>query len=166
MTEETTTTEPTLRETFEQFVLENNMEAIIEKMVWQAEHLKNLDRDKDQILTRLQDERNTSRSNRDTVRAKFVEMLDGDKNATIEMDLNDINELLQDIGASKIVFTWKVDVKVTATITGIEADDEQEARDKALRAMELRVDTNALGDMADVDNEEYDTEEATEEDDN
>jgi hypothetical protein len=165
-TDTTVTTEPTLRETTEQFVLENNMEAIIEKLIWQAQRLKDLDRDKDQILTRLQEQRETSRSNRETVRAKFVEMLDGDKNATIEMDLNDINELLQDIGASKIVFTWTVDVKVTATITGIEADDEQEARDKALRAMELRVDTNALGDMAEIDNEEYDTEEATEEDGN
>lgn len=165
-TDTTVTTEPTLRETTEQFVLENNMEAIIEKLIWQAQRLKDLDRDKDNVLSRLQDERNTSRSNRDTVRAKFVEMLDGDKNATIEMDLNDINELLKDIGASKIVFTWSVEVKVTATITGIEADDEQEARDKALRAMELRVDTDSLGENADVDDEEYDTENAEEEDDN
>jgi hypothetical protein len=164
MTEATTTTEPTLRETTEQFVLENNMEAIIEKLVWQAERLKDLDRDKDQILTRLQDERATSRNNRDTVRNKFRQMLDGDKDATIEMDLDDINELLEDIGASKIIFTWSLDVTVTATITGIEADNWEEARDKAIAALELRVDTDSLGDDANVEDEDYEADNAQQED--
>lgn len=163
-TTETTTTEPTTREIFEQFVLENNMEAIIEKMVWQAERLKDLDRDKDNVLSRLQDERATSRNNRDTVRNKFREMLDGDKNATIEMDLDDINELLEDIGASKIIFTYSVDVTVTATITGIEADSEEEAREKAIQALELRVDTNSLGEDANCEDEDYEADNAQEED--
>ena len=160
----TTTTEPTTREIFEQFVLENNMEAIIEKMVWQAERLKDLDRDKDNVLSRLQDERATSRNNRDTVRNKFREMLDGDKDATIEMDLDDINELLEDIGASKIIFTYSVDVTVTATITGIEADSEEEARDKAIAALELRVDTDSLGEDANCEDEDYSADNAQEED--
>jgi sugar-specific transcriptional regulator TrmB len=164
MTEATTTTEPTLRETTEQFVLENNMEAIIEKLIWQAERLKDLDRDKDQILTRLQDERATNRNNRDTVRNKFREMIDGDKNATIEMNLDDINELLEDIGASKIIFTYSVDVTVTATITGIEADSEEEARDKAIAALELRVDTDSLGEDANCEDEDYSADNAQEED--
>jgi hypothetical protein len=160
----TTTTEPTTREIFEQFVLENNMEAIIEKMVWQAERLKDLDRDKDNVLSRLQDERATSRNNRDTVRNKFREMLDGDKDATIEMDLDDINELLKDIGADPIRFTWSVDVTVTATVTGIEAQSKEEAEEKVLKALELRVDTDSLGDNADVDNEEYEVDNIQEED--
>jgi hypothetical protein len=163
-TDTTVTTEPTLRETTEQFVLENNMEAIIEKLIWQAQRLKDLDRDKDNVLTRLQDERATSRNNRDTVRNKFREMLDGDKNATIEMDLDDINELLEDIGASKIIFTYSVDVTVTATITGIEADSEEEARDKAIAALELRVDTDSLGDDANCEDEDYSADNAQEED--
>jgi hypothetical protein len=167
MTEATTTettTETTTREIFEQFVLENNMEAIIEKMVWQAERLKDLDRDKDNVLSRLQDERATSRNNRDTVRNKFREMLDGDKNATIEMDLDDINELLEDIGASKIIFTYSVDVTVTATITGIEADSAEEAREKAIQALELRVDTDSLGEDANCEDEDYEADNAQEED--
>jgi hypothetical protein len=163
-TDTTVTTEPTLRETTEQFVLENNMEAIIEKLIWQAQRLKDLDRDKDNVLTRLQDERNTTRNNRDTVRNKFREMLDGDKDATIEMDLDDINELLEDIGASKIIFTYSVDVTVTATITGIEADSEEEARDKAIAALELRVDTNSLGEDANYEDEDYSADNAQEED--
>ena len=163
-TDTTVTTEPTLRETTEQFVLENNMEAIIEKLIWQAQRLKDLDRDKDNVLSRLQDERATSRNNRDTVRNKFREMLDGDKNATIEMDLDDIKELLEDIGASKIIFTYSVDVTVTATITGIEADSEEEARDKAIAALELRVDTDSLGEDANCEDEDYSADNAQEED--
>lgn len=164
MTEATTTTEATLRETVEQFVKENNMEAIIERMVQQAERVQAVEANKDQIVNRLQEERNTSRNNRDTVRNKFREMLDGDKNATIEMDLDDINELLEDIGASKIIFTYSVDVTVTATITGIEADSEEEARDKAIAALELRVDTNSLGEDANCEDEDYEADNAQEED--
>jgi hypothetical protein len=160
----TVTTEPSIQDTVEQFVLENNMEAIVEKMVWQVKRIQELQASKDSMYDRLVDERTTSRNNRDTVRNKFREMLDGDKNATIEMDLDDINELLEDIGASKIIFTYSVDVTVTATITGIEADSEEEARDKAIAALELRVDTDSLGDDANVEDEEYDADNAQEED--
>jgi hypothetical protein len=164
MEETTTTTEQTAQQVVEQFVKENNMEAIVERMVKQAERVQELQANKDSLLNRLQEERNTSRANRDTVRNKFREMLDGDKDATIEMDLDDINELLEDIGASKIIFTYSVDVTVTATITGIEADSEEEARDKAIAALELRVDTNSLGEDANCEDEDYSADNAQEED--
>jgi hypothetical protein len=166
MTEATTetTTQPTVREEVEKFVLENSMEAIIEKMVWQVERITELKQSKDSIMNRLTEERQTSIANRDTIRNKFREMLDGDKDATIEMDLDDINELLEDIGASKIIFTYSVDVTVTATITGIEADNEEEARNKAIAALELRVDTDSLGDDANCENEDYEADNAQEED--
>ena len=164
MEETTTTTEQTAQQVVEQFVKENNMEAIVERMVKQAERVQELQASKDSMYERLQDERNTSRSNRDTVRAKFLTMLDGDKDATVEFDLDDINELLEDIGASKIIFTWSVDVTVTATITGIEADSEEDAKQKAIEALELRVDTDSLGDDANCEDEEYDADNAQEED--
>lgn len=164
MEETTTTIEQTIQQSVEQFVKENNMEAIVERIVKQEERFIELARNKDSIYTRLQEERDTSRSNRDTVRNKFREMLDGDKNATIEMDLDDINELLEDIGASKIIFTYSVDVTVTATITGIEADSEEEARDKAIAALELRVDTDSLGEDANCEDEDYEADNAQEED--
>ena len=164
MEETTTTTEQTAQEVIEQFVKENNTMQIVERMVQQMERVQELQANKDSLLNRLQEERNTSRANRDTVRNKFREMLDGDKDATIEMDLDDINELLEDIGASKIIFTYSVDVTVTATITGIEADSEEEARDKAIAALELRVDTDSLGDDANCEDEEYDADNAQEED--
>jgi hypothetical protein len=165
MTEATTTeSTPTMQATIEQFVKDSDLATIVESMVKQAERLQQLETNKDSIYKRLQEERDTSRSNRDTVRNKFREMLDGDKNATIEMDLDDINELLEDIGASKIIFTYSVDVTVTATITGIEADSEEEARDKAIAALELRVDTDSLGDDANCEDEDYEADNAQEED--
>jgi hypothetical protein len=159
-----TTTEQTTQQIVEQFVKENNMEAIVERMVKQAQRVQELEQNKDSIYTRLQEERNTSRANRDSVRNKFREMLDGDKDAVIEMDLEDINNLLQEIGASRIVFTWSVDVTVTATITGIEAESEDDAIAKAIEQMELRVNTNELGEDANVDNEDYEADNAQEED--
>jgi hypothetical protein len=138
MEETTTTTEQTTQEIVEQFVKENNMEAIVEKMVKQTESIKELQRNKDSILEKLY--------------------------ATIEMDLDDINELLTDIGASKIIFTWSVDVTVTATLTGIEADNEEEAIEKAIAACQLNVDTNSLGDDGDSTDEDYSADNAQEED--
>lgn len=164
MTEATTTTEQTIQQSVEQFVKENNMEAIVERIVKQEERFIELARNKDSIYTRLQEERETSRTNRDSVRNKFREMLDGDKDAIIEMDLEDINNLLQEIGASRIVFTYSVDVTVTATITGIEADSEDDAIAKALEQLELRVNTNELGEDANVENEDYEADNAQEED--
>ena len=165
MTEATTTeSTSTMQATIERFVMDNDLATVIQSMVKQAERVQELEASKDSIYTRLQEERNTSRSNRDTVRAKFLTMLDGDKNATVEFDLDDINELLEDIGASKIVFTWSVDVTVTATITGIEADSEEEARDKAIAALELRVDTDSLGEDANCEDEDYEADNAQEED--
>jgi hypothetical protein len=165
MTEATTTeSTPTMQATMERFVMDNDLATVIERLVKQEERFIELAQAKDSIYTRLQDERATSRINRDTVRNKFREMLDGDKNATIEMDLSDINELLEDIGASRIIFTYSVDVTVTATITGIEADSEEDAREKAIQALELRVDTDSLGEDANCEDEEYDADNAQEED--
>jgi uncharacterized membrane-anchored protein YjiN (DUF445 family) len=158
-----TTTEQTAQEVIEQFVKDNNTMQIVERMVQQMERVQELEASKTAIANRLQEERNVVRNNRETVRSKFEELLDGDKNTVIEMDLEAINELLEDIGASPIRFTWSVDVKVTATITGIEAQSEDEAREKVLRAIELRVETERLGDNADVDDEDYEVDNVEEE---
>ena len=166
--EETTTTEATyvltMEEEAQQFVKEHNADGIVERLVKLEKRCVELQQNQERIANRLQEQRQTNIANRDTVRNKFREMLDGDKNATIEMDLEDINELLEDIGASKIIFTYSVDVTVTATITGIEADSEEEARDKAIAALELRVDTDSLGEDANVEDEEYDADNGQEED--
>ena len=77
------------------------------------------------------------------------------KNDTVELNLQEVNELLQDIGADKILFTYTATVTYTVTINGIEADSEDEAERKALAAVDCRVDTDNCGEDADVYNEEY-----------
>ena len=77
------------------------------------------------------------------------------KNDTVELDLEEVNEILENIGASKILFTYTATVTYTVTINGIEADSEDEAERKALSAVDCRVDTDNCGEDADVYNEEY-----------
>jgi hypothetical protein len=86
------------------------------------------------------------------------------KNDTVELDLDEVNELLQDIGADKILFTYTATVTYTVTINGIEADSEDEAERKALAAVDCRVDTDNCGEDADVYNEEYEASDVEAED--
>ncbi len=167
MTEATTTEDTyvlTMEEEAQQFVKENSADGIVARLIKLENRCVELQQNQERVANRLQEERNVVRNNRETVRAKFEELLDGDKDTTIEMDLDAINELLEDIGASPIRFTWSVDVTVTATITGIEAQSEEEAREKVLRAIELRVETERLGDNANVDDEDYEVNNVEEED--
>ena len=86
------------------------------------------------------------------------------KNDTVELNLQEVNELLENIGADKILFTYTATVTYTVTINGIEADSEDEAERKALQAVDCRVDTDNCGEDADVYNEEYETTEVEKED--
>lgn len=86
------------------------------------------------------------------------------KTDTVELDLEDVNEILEDIGANKILFTYTATVTYTVTINGIEADSEEEAERKALNAVDCRVDTDNCGEDADVYNEEYEASDVEAED--
>ena len=80
------------------------------------------------------------------------------KTDKVELDLEDVNEILENIGATKISFNYKATVTYTVTIVGIEAESEEEAERKALSAVDVRPDLSGLGDDADVYNEEYEAE--------
>lgn len=86
------------------------------------------------------------------------------KNDTVELNLQEVNELLENIGADKILFTYTATVTYTVTINGIEADSEDEAERKALNAVDCRVDTDNCGEDADVYNEEYEASDVESED--
>jgi uncharacterized protein (UPF0147 family) len=86
------------------------------------------------------------------------------KNDKVELNLEDVNEILTDIGADKILFTYTATVTYTVTINGIEADSEDEAERKALNAVDCRVDTDNCGEDADVYNEEYEASDVESED--
>ena len=102
------------------------------------------------------------REMRDNVRSALHKF--DKKTDKVELDLEDVNSILEDIGANKILFTWSATVTYTVTITGIEADSESEAERKALNAVDCRVDEEKCGEDAQVDNEEYEATDVEEED--
>lgn len=158
-----TTTEPTPRQVIEEFVKDSNMEQITHKMVQQMERIQSLQKSYQYAIDQSDSKGRELFKIRDYLGDKFRELMEGDKDATVEMDLDDFNEILTEIGASKIAFTWKVDVTATVTITGIEAESAEEAERKALEAVSLSINLAGAGDDADSEDEEYETDNAEEE---
>lgn len=158
-----TTTEPTPRQVIEEFVKDSNMEQITHKMVQQMERIQSLQKSYQYAIDQSDSKGRELFKLRDYLGDKFRELMEGDKDATVEMDLDDFNEILTEIGASKIAFTWKVDVTATVTITGIDAESAEEAERKALEAVSLSINLAGAGDDADSEDEEYETDNAEEE---
>lgn len=97
---------------------------------------------------------------REKVRNYFKDELDGDKEASVEMELDDINDLLNRIGAEEIKFTYSAEVTITFTITGVEADSEEDAKSKILDAISYQVSSSLDHDNTEDDNYEVDNVEA------
>jgi hypothetical protein len=64
---------------------------------------------------------------REAVRNFFKEEFDGDKDATVTFTLDEVNDLLDLIDADKLSFTYSATVRIEFTVTGIEADSEEDA---------------------------------------
>lgn len=64
---------------------------------------------------------------REAVRNFFKDEFDGDKDATVTFTLDEVNDLLDLIDADKLSFTYSATVKIEFTVTGIEADSEEDA---------------------------------------
>jgi hypothetical protein len=97
------------------------------------------------------------------VRDAFKEKFDGDKTTTADFDIEEANGLLEEIGADALTFTYSATITVTATITGIEANSEDEAEQKALEAVSLQFNSDAAGDDAEIEDEEYEVSDIEEE---
>lgn len=102
---------------------------------------------------------------RDAVRNAFLEEIESAKDSA-EFDLEQANDLLEEIGAKKISFTWSVTVKSTITISGIEASDREEAERLAYDAVSFDTNLDNLGDDASVDEEDISTGDAEPDKDN
>lgn len=92
--------------------------------------------------------------NRDKVYEFFKDRFDSSDD-TITVTVDDVNELLESIGADKLVALFTVTGTITFTITDVEAESEEEARE--LVEGELSVDFNGNGSLDDWDVEVSDT---------
>lgn len=91
---------------------------------------------------------------RAAVRNFFKEEFDGDKNAVVSFTLDEVNDLLDLIDADKLCFTYSATVKIEFTVTGIEADSEEEAE----RLIHNSLDYRLTGDLRDANIENDDVE--------
>lgn len=94
---------------------------------------------------------------REAVRNFFKDEFDGDKNAVVSFTLDEVNDLLDLIDADKLCFTYSATVKIEFTVTGIEAEDEEEAARLVYDSLEYRL----VGDLrnCNVVNEDVDVDE-------
>lgn len=64
----------------------------------------------------------------------------------ITCTVDDVNELLESIGADKLKRLWTVCGRVEFTITDIEADSEEDARDQVENSLSVEFDGNIVDD--------------------
>ena len=64
----------------------------------------------------------------------------------ITCTVDDVNELLESIGADKLKRMWTVCGRVEFTITDVEADSEEDARDIVENNLSLEYDGNSVDD--------------------
>lgn len=116
----------------------------------------------EEIQNRINDLKETSNKYRDqlfeirdTVRNTFKEQITNKKDSA-EFDWEEANELLESIGASKLTSTWSGTVTFTVNVTGVEADDEQEAYDLINEALTVEWADQPDGAEFSVDDESVD----------
>jgi len=80
---------------------------------------------------------------REAVRNFFKDEFDGDKDATVTFTLDEVNDLLDLIDADKLSFTYSATVKIEFTVTGIEADSEEDAENLVRDNLQYQL----LGDL-------------------
>lgn len=88
---------------------------------------------------------------RGDLREYFKDSFDGDKDNTLRLDLDDVNELLTNLGCEELNFTYSAKVTISFTITGVEADDENDAENKILSAISYTINGLDYGSTEDED---------------
>jgi len=83
--------------------------------------------DKDSLKEELNQTQRKVKSIGWDVREFFESRKNGNNTDDITCTVEDINELLRDLGVDQLTNTWSATVFITATITGIEASSKDEA---------------------------------------
>ena len=73
------------------------------------------------------------------------------------MDADAINELLTLIGADEIKFAYSANVTIKFTITGVEAENEEDAKSTILEAISYQIANDISYDT--IEDEEYEVDE-------
>ena len=83
---------------------------------------------------------------RNDVRETFKDKLE-DKDDTAKFDLEETNDLLNQIGAETLSFSWAGVVNIQINVVGIEATNENDVEDMLLKAFSIKLQSDHnLGD--------------------
>ena len=93
--------------------------------------------DKDSLKEELDQTQRKVKSIGWDVREFFESRKNGNNTDDITCTVEDINELLKDLGVDQLTNTWSATVFITATITGIEAPDKEAAEEMAKDNIEV-----------------------------
>ena len=93
--------------------------------------------DKDSLKEELDQTQRKVKSIGWDVREFFESRKNGNNTDDITCTVEDINELLKDLGVDQLTNTWSATVFITATITGIEAPNQEEAEEIAKDNIEV-----------------------------
>ena len=93
--------------------------------------------DKDSLKEELEQAQRKVKSIGWDVREFFESRKNGNNTDDITCTVEDINELLTDLGVDQLTNTWSATIFITATITGIEAPDKEAAEEMAKDNIEV-----------------------------
>lgn len=153
MARDTQATRETIRQMLDKLQGENLM-AEVDKLLAVVTHL---DERVDYYQTAYWKAMAETTDLRKKAREYFQEELGGDKNKTVEMDADAINELLTLIGADEIKFAYSANVTIKFTITGVEAENEEDAKSTILDAISYQIANDITYDT--IQDEEYEVDE-------
>ena len=102
------------------------------------ESLVKLVEEKESLKAELLDVERKFRSAKYDVREFFQARYETDQ-SEIVAEVDDVNELLKDIGTDELTKSWSATVTITATVTGIEAPNADAAREILKDAFEINL---------------------------
>jgi len=78
----------------------------------------------------------------------FNSRYNADTDTAIECEIDDVNELLRNIGAEELKRLWTVSGRIEFTVTDIEANSEDDARDQVESNLSVEFDGNNVDDYS------------------
>jgi len=107
------------------------------KYTFTSESLTNLIEERDSVKLELDQVQRKFKSAGWDVREFFESRKDSNNTDDICCSVEDINELLKGLGVDQLTQTWSATILITATITGIEAPNQEEAEEIAKDNIEV-----------------------------